>query len=130
MRYIWMPRLVERIQAASGSSTGHSNYSSINHNGVPISNETGEINNPMIELVMPEPSGSSLESLDTQVSPVSDVTEYQNPTSVQNVSGLYPEGESDRWIEMEMQSNIVNGGESLESLWNEENIWFLQQQLM
>ncbi|KAF2325048.1 hypothetical protein GH714_022449 [Hevea brasiliensis] len=57
----------------------------------------------MMEWVMPEPSGNSLESLDTQVSPVSDVTEYQNPTSMQNGLGLYPEDESDRWAEMEMQ---------------------------
>ncbi|KAF2304789.1 hypothetical protein GH714_037982 [Hevea brasiliensis] len=111
MRYIWIPRLVERIQATSGSPTDHSTtYTSCNsHLDIPANSESVQITDPMKEWIMPEPSGTSSESLDTQVSPVSDVTEYQNG------SGLYPEEESGRWVETEMgmQNNSILGGESL-----------------
>lgn len=128
MRHIWIPRLIERIQAASRSPTDQSTtYSSYkdNHNDIPPSSEAVQMNDPMIEWMMPEPSRTSSESLETQVSLVSGVTKYQNQPSTQNGYGLYSEEESSRWVEMETLAE-----ESLESLWNQENVWFLQQQLI
>ncbi|EEF47219.1 transcription factor MYB78 [Ricinus communis] len=124
MRYIWMPRLIERIQASSsGSSTGQPT-TIVNHNDH-IAAAAGETEWRVDPNLIPEPSGTSSDSLD----PVSDLTEYQNQSSEE----YYKENGSGSWAgEVEMESNglILDGGESLESIWNEENIWFLQQQLM
>ncbi|KDP28297.1 hypothetical protein JCGZ_14068 [Jatropha curcas] len=130
MRYIWIPRLIERIRAASESSPAqptvsiNSNYDEI------ISNEVTAGGDWVDPNFMPEQSGTPSDSLETQVSAVSDLTDNQNPSSsMQNGSGLYLEEESGCWGwngEMEQHNN----GLSMESLWNEENIWFLQQQLM
>ncbi|XP_065860272.1 transcription factor MYB78-like [Euphorbia lathyris] len=80
MRYVWMPRLVERIQAAAGSSTS----------------TAGQPTDPNM---VPEPSvTTSSDSFDAQG------FEYENPSNAEV--------------------------ETMENFWSEENIWFLQQQLM
>ncbi|KAH8517192.1 hypothetical protein H0E87_005225 [Populus deltoides] len=99
---------------------------------------------------MPDISVSSTlsDSFDAQVSPWSDLTDYQNPPcgqyysdGMQNRSGLCPENDSGSWgwcqdgVDMQGMEQerygFIGGGDSLDqSLWNEENIWFLQQQLM
>lgn len=88
MRYIWMPRLAERIQAASGSSST---------TGQPATND-------------------SMTSVTTSSDNTSMETQAENP-SMENGSG---------W----MQKVDDDGVLSIENFWNEENIWFLQQQLM
>ncbi|WCJ22362.1 myb domain protein 78 [Euphorbia peplus] len=86
MRYVWMPRLVERIQAAaSGSSMGQPTQTRVNDDHDP--------NNRI-----PDQSvTTSSDSLDTEA------FEYENTEC---------------------------GETMMEDFWNDENIWFLQQQLM
>ncbi|XP_050236194.1 transcription factor MYB78-like [Mercurialis annua] len=112
MRYIWMPRLIERIQA-SGSSTGQPT-SVVNHNDQFPPPTEWQIDPSFIS----EPSGTSSDSVD--------FTEFQNQSSNEG----HEDNGSGSWAgEVGMDGNGY-GGDSLESLWNEENIWFLQQQLM
>lgn len=146
MRYVWIPRLIERIQSESESSMGQptttTTYSSsciTNQMDVPASESEPEWVDPNF---LPELS----DSFDTQVSPASDLTDCQNlpsgycSDSMQNGSGLYPENNCSSWgwqkqgvdmQAMEQQGNSLLGvGDSLEDFWNEENVWIVQQQLM
>ncbi|KAE8722834.1 MYB108 protein [Hibiscus syriacus] len=112
MRYVWIPRLIERIRASSQSTSGQPPT---------ITNITIESGSVQVDpSFLPELSGTSS---DSQVSSVTDLTDCYNPQSVPN----YP-------------NNIRNGSgfentaaeaweSSMETVWNEENIWFLQQQL-
>lgn len=161
MRYVWIPRLVERIRAASDSSavpcqpsTDAINPSCTNHQqdiNVPAAS-TEYLSEWVYPSFNPDVSGTLSDSLDTQVSPVSDLTAecHQGfscnyyPDTAQNGSGFYPgNGASYQgWYDyqqevqdiqaMEQQSNIglAIAGESVEDMWNEENILFLQQHLM
>lgn len=156
MRYVWMPRLIERIQAttdsySAGQPTSYSNYmtngSPSNHADISTSkvyhnNESGSDPN-----FMPEISGASSDSLDAQVSPGSDLTDCYNmhggssyTDNSEKRSGLCTDNVSELWgsskpgmdiqgFEQHNQNGWLGGGDSLENMWNEENIWFLQQQL-
>ncbi|KAK6260370.1 SANT/Myb domain - like 7 [Theobroma cacao] len=153
MRYVWIPRLIERIRATSESPSGQPSSSStttymnsssnITTSQITYANTTGSVQ--VDPSLLPEVSGTSSDSLDTQVSSVSDLTDCYNPRSASNNpnnlqkgSGLYPENLAGTWRRdggidfqaTEEQSNgWLGGGDSMESVWNEENIWFLQQQL-
>lgn len=153
MRYVWIPRLIERIRATSESPSGQPSSSStttymnsssnITTSQITYANTTGSVQ--VDPSLLPEVSGTSSDSLDTQVSSVSDLTDCYNPQSASNNpnnlqkgSGLYPENLAGTWRRdggidfqaTEEQSNgWLGGGDSMESVWNEENIWFLQQQL-
>ncbi|XVF80718.1 hypothetical protein PTKIN_Ptkin15bG0097700 [Pterospermum kingtungense] len=138
MRYVWIPRLMERIHATSQSPSGQLSTSQIG-----LANSTVSVQ--VDPSLLPELSGSSSDSLDTQVSPVSDLTDCYNPQTVSNYannlqkgSGLYPENLAGTWgrddggfqaTEEQSNGNWFGVGDSMESLWNEENICFLQQQL-
>ncbi|CAK7348478.1 unnamed protein product [Dovyalis caffra] len=148
MRYVWIPRLIERIRAESESPMDQpiistpTYYSSQIDIPVAASKSGSDL---MDQNFMPEISGIS-DSLDVHVSPGSDLTVSQNPPcghysdSMQNGSGSYPENDCGSWgwyrHGMDMQGveqeryGLVGGGDSLENLWNEEDIWFLHQQLM
>ncbi|XP_059280831.1 transcription factor MYB78-like [Lycium ferocissimum] len=84
MRYLWMPRLVERIQAAAGATASDQvlHHQTINPNMVPIdhSNNTAAVTNSST-------AASSENSFGTQVSPVSDLTDscYNYPQVSSNV---------------------------------------------
>ncbi|KAJ6400926.1 hypothetical protein OIU84_016365 [Salix udensis] len=95
--------------------------------------------------ILPDISGSCTfsDSLDAQVSSGSDLTHSQDPPSshyMQNGSCSYPENDSVPWgwyeHGVDMQGvdeggyGLIGGGDSMENFWNEENIWFLHQQLM
>lgn len=142
MRYVWIPRLIERIRAATSESSSGQQASITTTNQIGYANSTGSVQvDP--SLLQPELSGTSSDS------PVSDLTDYYNPQTVSNygnnlqrVSGLYPENnlagtwgrvdDCDFQVTEEIQSHdnwFGGGGDSMESVWNEENIWFLQQQL-
>ncbi|XP_034691697.1 transcription factor MYB108-like [Vitis riparia] len=143
MRYVWMPRLVERIKAAGGDSTptapatyGHHMSSQILD--MPRNGEFGlGYSDPGLR---PEFSGGPSEGSETQVSPVSDMTDYYDfsggncSDSQQNGVLSYPEqaDTSSGCLEFEglEQSNgwSLGGGDSLENLLNDEDIWFLKQQ--
>ncbi|XWS76689.1 hypothetical protein CRYUN_Cryun01aG0199200 [Craigia yunnanensis] len=152
MRYVWIPRLIERIRASSESPSGQSStttttymdsISNITTNQITYANTTGSVQED--PSLLPELSGTSSDSLDNQVSSVSDLTDCYNPQSVSNYpnnlhngSGLCPENLADTWgrdnrVEFQATEELSNGwlggGDAMESLWNEENIWFLQQQL-
>lgn len=80
MRYLWMPRLVERIQAAAGASTSTtSDQVTINPNIlVPIGHNNNDTTVTIKPRLMSENSStaaSSENSFGTQVSPVSDLTD-------------------------------------------------------
>ncbi|XVE77514.1 hypothetical protein DITRI_Ditri13aG0069100 [Diplodiscus trichospermus] len=150
MRNVWIPRLIERIRATSESPLGQpstptnymNNISNVTTSQIGYATATGTVD--VDPSLLPELSGTSSESLDTQVSSISDLTECYNqqsfsnyPNNLEKGSGLYPENLSGTWGKdegefetTEEQSNgWLGGGDSLEIVWNEENIWFLQQQL-
>ncbi|XP_039008425.1 transcription factor MYB108-like [Hibiscus syriacus] len=125
MRYVWIPRLIERIRASSQSTTAKPST---------ITGITTESDSVHIDpSLLPELSGASW---DSQVSSVSGLTDCYNPQSVSNYVAAGTWFEDDGVLEFqatEEHSNgwsVGGGGESsMETVWNEENIWFLQQQL-
>ncbi|MBA0560160.1 hypothetical protein Golob_017076 [Gossypium lobatum] len=149
MRYVWIPRLVERIRASSESpssqpstttnATYNDRISNISSSQMSYANASGSVQ--VDPSLLPELSGTSSDSLDTQVSSVSDLTDCYNPQSLSNYLhkglGLEKEGAAtwgrdEEFQETEEHSNgwLVGGGESsMDTVWNEENVWFLQQQL-
>ncbi|KAL5561057.1 hypothetical protein UlMin_030804 [Ulmus minor] len=117
MRYVWIPRLVERIHAASEST------STIR----PDPNHSNSLkNNPSViaPTLTPDLSGASSDSSEIQVSSISDMTECNNP------AGQTRSGSCHYWTD-NGQSNYswFSGGDSLENLWSEEDLRFLRQQL-
>ncbi|KAM7277196.1 hypothetical protein ACFE04_019062 [Oxalis oulophora] len=110
MRHVWMPRLVERIQADSGSSIR------VDPN------------------CMPE---ASSDSNTTYVSPEQPADHNPIIYNTQSGSGMKMEEtgciSSNNWGGYDFQSyekEWLRGGESLDGMmWNDENVWFLQQQL-
>ncbi|OMP11821.1 hypothetical protein COLO4_03671 [Corchorus olitorius] len=149
MRYVWIPRLIERIRASnsSDSSSGQLSSSSattitttttatymdnITSSQINYVNTTGPVQ--VDPSLLPELSGTSS---DSQVSSVSDC--YNNPQSVSNYNQNNLQNGSGscqgNWTNTfqateELESNgWLGSGDSMESVWNEENIWFLQQQL-
>ncbi|XP_044501378.1 MYB-like transcription factor EOBI [Mangifera indica] len=146
MRYVWMPRLLERIQATTHSSTGQPT-SNIADRTTPTNNYPSEITGTHADKytsqvyistesgpepsIMPASSGASWDSADAYVSPpASDV----NMDNSQNWSDFNPDNMSGSWVlskpgldiqGFETQSNIewLGGDESLESLWNDETMW-------
>lgn len=149
MRYVWIPRLVERIRASSESpssqpsTTTKTTYndciSNISSSQMSYANASGSVQ--VDPSLLPELSGTSSDSLDTQVSSVSDLTDCYNPQSLSNYLhkglGLEKEGAATWGRDEEFQATeehgnglLVGGGESsMDTVWNEENVWFLQQQL-
>ncbi|KAE8679583.1 MYB340 protein [Hibiscus syriacus] len=134
MRYVWIPRLIERICASSESHPGQPStttaymdrISNMNSDQITYGNTSGSVQ--VGPSVVPELSGTSSDSQDAQVASVSDLTECYNPRHVssnlisfQIGSGLSSENLGDTWN--------IDGGDSMESVWTEENIWFLRQQL-
>lgn len=96
MRYVWMPRLLERIRAPTPI---HPNSSSIR----------------------PDSSGN--------------MGLTQGSDSAQNgCSRVMGMTNQDQALYLEQGNSIINnlgfgGGDWLEGLWNDDNIWFLPQQL-
>ncbi|XP_059644018.1 transcription factor MYB108-like [Cornus florida] len=106
MRYIWMPRLVERIQAAAATATAAAatggDSSTTTSNTYQLNNSinmtpTGHVGFPpatvggaqVNTIATPENSSTaaSSDSFGNQVSPVSDLTDqyYNNPVPVNNI---------------------------------------------
>lgn len=174
MRYLWMPRLVERIQAAAattttrGSSTTpattNSATNNYNINNVDISS-TGQVVMPhandnignlggiqVINQNFTSESSSTAVSSDSfgrsEISPVSDLTDcYSYPVnhdcdqdylpanqfgfseSLISPSGYYNQGLNFQQMDQNNSWVVADdvGGVS-DNLWNDEDIWFLQQQ--
>ncbi|KAK7363435.1 hypothetical protein VNO77_05578 [Canavalia gladiata] len=189
VRYLWMPRLVERIQAAAAASNavtttttavasatsptnlpnpttvtannnGYNcinNPSNNNHNGK-MGLTDSVMNNDFVgsqSYATPENSStgaSSSDSFGTQISTISDLSDYysvpvssnnNNPNPVDyyqpsqigysdcitSPSGLFPQGLDFQPMEPNTPWNMQSG-DSSENFWNVETMLFLQQQLM
>lgn len=147
MRYLWMPRLVERIRAASGSSPGAMYQNAIvqmagGDQPAELGSEAGR------QLVKPSPetssaAGSSLDSVGMQFSspPFSDCFSecYGGMQGGENKNGYgIPDVQIGGWWSESLPSPGGNVNMGLpdfeqqvawgESLWSMEDIW-LQQQL-
>ncbi|GFZ21642.1 myb domain protein 112 [Actinidia rufa] len=136
MRYLWMPRLVERIHAAAATAA----------TAIP-----NNMNMSSSQVMVPPPENSSTaassDSLGTQISPVSDITDYYNdpvnnncnqdydqvnrinyvPDSLTSPSGYFHHGLD--FQAREQNPQCFGSGDTFDNLWNVEDIWFLQQQL-
>ncbi|KAJ4721952.1 Myb transcription factor [Melia azedarach] len=172
MRYLWMPRLIERIQAAnanSNSATATATNGGFMNSAVAVNNiDVGLAGNAMMPVnniekdfggcsqnittnYTPENSSTaaSSDSFGTQVSPVSDLTEYytipvnNNPnpdyfqpaanqvgfseSSLISPTGYFNPGITD-FQAVEPNNQLMDGGDASDNLWNVDDIWFLQQQ--
>ncbi|XP_043708627.1 MYB-like transcription factor EOBI [Telopea speciosissima] len=94
MRDLWIPRLVERIQAATISASASANFT-INNNltgagGGPVLPTTSNHNLGFVPSFMPDNSstGGSSDSLGTQISTVSDLTTDYYSFTATNTNGF------------------------------------------
>ncbi|EXB55993.1 Myb-related protein 305 [Morus notabilis] len=142
MRYVWIPRLVERIQATRPDSS-HSGQPNTKTNPVSsnicLENDASGVAPWGSDLVGPnsfmsDVSGTSSDTSDAQVSSVSDITDCCNLVggngSVENLSmnGTFQYG-SDIQANGQSDHGWLSGGDSLENWWSEEDLRFFQQQL-
>lgn len=144
MRYVWIPRLMERIRAASESNSDQSTiqYSTTDcpNNNTAVNLTQSQIHvsgsDPIDPYFMPAISGTSSDSSEAQISSISDLTDcynfsggnYPNHDS-QNGSGFIQQGMDIQAFEH--SNGWFGGGDTLDSLWDDENLnlSFLQQQL-
>ncbi|KAL2338913.1 hypothetical protein Fmac_013359 [Flemingia macrophylla] len=180
MRYLWMPRLVERIQAAAAATTAKTaaanttvaataTNNAYTHGNNLINNNNFEVHSHdhkmgltpsdfvgshVTKSYTPENSNtaaSSSDSFGTQVSTISDITDYYGvPFSGNNnnncadyyqpsqvgykdcitsPSGLFPQELDFQSLEPNNPWNMQSG-DSSDNFWNVENMLFLEQQLM
>jgi myb proto-oncogene protein len=150
MRYLWMPRLVERIQAAAAATTTTSTISSTANNNYMVMPPVTAPNHHQVVIGSYTPDNSSVAaSSDSLMSPVSDFNDYYNHNFPANNQDYFQGGYCESFISptgyyngglggldqfaMEHQSDVSNswlvGGDTSDSLWNDENVLFLQQQL-
>ncbi|GKV29504.1 hypothetical protein SLEP1_g38430 [Rubroshorea leprosula] len=169
MRYLWMPRLVERIQAATAASANTpataSTSSSANrtHDHHQLNNNIHEVGSgPMVvpqdfggaqvnPSYTPENSSTaaSSESFGPHVSPVSDLTDYyysipanNNPNpdyyqpgqvgfsdSLISPSSFYNNGSNFQSMEQSSWLDVA-AGDASDNLWNADDLWYLQQQMI
>ncbi|KAF5462371.1 hypothetical protein F2P56_018388 [Juglans regia] len=147
MRYVWMPRLIERIRAMATSKSQYLDGPTNTYRpDLPLNNQTGLIPNqshapmssgPAEPYLRPAISSTSSDSSEAQVS--SDLTDcYDLPCGnyieiSQNESGgLIQQGLDIQTCNDDQHSNGWFGGgvDTLDSLWDdEESMWFLLQQL-
>lgn len=146
MRYLWMPRLVERIRAASAVSGSTQNTPTTLQNLPAGQALTSVCNDFGVLQVEPNtnitPENSSTDSFATTnthvVSPISDLTDYYfhgNHNGFQTApvscseSLLSPSGSFYHGFELPpTEQNVWFGMDPPENTWNMEDIWLLQQQ--
>jgi len=178
MRYLWMPRLVERIQAAAtapvtttvtaaatnnaftyGNNLNNNKFEVLNHKGRMGLTDPSVANNDFVgshvtqSYTTPENSStgaSSSDSFGTQVSTISDLTEYYSvpentnsadyyqPSQISNYSDncitspsgfLFPQGLDLQSMDPNTPWNMQSG-DSSDNFWDVESMLFLEQQLM
>lgn len=118
LRYVWMPRLLERVQS--------------DPNGPDDILPRNAMHNSVLETEGPKQNNSS--SVLSSTSSDSSV-EFQVPSKLAQNDSLEMLGHDDPAQKgSELCSSFNNqvgnnggGGDSLESLWNDESMWFLQQ---
>nr|QSD99703.1 MYB family transcription factor [Melilotus albus]QSD99803.1 MYB family transcription factor [Melilotus albus] len=119
LRHVWMPRLLEQVQPAPKFLDPD------NPNGSNILLHQNTLHSSVSETEYPKPNNSSSASAN---SCDSSSVEFQVPSN----SELLGHDSSKVWSsfnnQLLEQGNIGAGdGDSLESLWNDENMWFMQQ---
>lgn len=124
MRFVWMPRLLERIRATSDCYPTQPIPSSIPQNEL---HPTGVLLHSGAEWVSPNYTLSE-SSTELQVPSNSDHSESSELVGIENGPNLISLN-NEMFEEGNINGGTGGGVESLESLWNEENIWFLRQQL-
>ncbi|XP_021757016.1 transcription factor MYB108-like [Chenopodium quinoa] len=126
MRYLWMPRLVERIQAAAATNGPHTTATATTSGGSGTTTATGGptmgytdnfIHAPVNSNFTPENSGNSSDSYGTQVSDFGDY--YGIPVANQSVNQDYYQG-----------GDQVNYGGDNNSLTSPNNCNYLNNQGM
>lgn len=118
MRYVWMPRLIERIRASSEYHPTRKPQNHLHPNGLLLLHQQQQGSEK--ECVNPNCSSSTSELQVTSNSDLSESSEIAgDPVGNGSVTQMLEQG------------ILVGGGDSvsLENLWNDENIWFLRQQL-
>ncbi|CAK9310194.1 unnamed protein product [Citrullus colocynthis] len=129
MRYVWMPRLLERIQASTDSTTTTVDVIQPPHPPLELTQSSSSRSSWVNPHVAPTTSSSDSisDQVQLQVSPVSDVIENFN---------LVGTSEEDRMVMLmehgcdgEAMNGWIGGGELLENgFWNGEDMWsFLEQ---
>ena len=116
LRFVWIPRLLERIQASSaGTSSGRTSFSN---------NTQTETTNPHVLSWSKPMDGVEAPSLSDSSVQYESMRRGGCSESLENNFGLRQQMDSD------MQAlEPCNGFELGADLWSDENIWFLQQQL-
>nr|AUS89397.1 MYB domain protein 2 [Sesuvium portulacastrum] len=157
MRYLWMPRLVERIQAASAATNAApappssgpdtSGTTTVGPNMAysdQLSHSSDQfVHAPVNSNFTPENSTNSSDSFNTQVSDFTDY--YSLPVNNHNVNQDYLQGDQFNYgadnscgylynhqggfdYNNQAQQWYVSDGDTTDNLWNVEDIYFLQQQ--
>ncbi|PIN18102.1 Transcription factor, Myb superfamily [Handroanthus impetiginosus] len=153
MRYLWMPRLIERIQvAAAAGGGGNAGATSA---VPPSSTSTTNLDMGSAQTALAQPTGvvqtytpensSAAASSDSFGTPVSDLTECYNnyPVNQGNNQDYYPANQLSDYDQtltspagyfsqglefMEQNSQWMDGGVVSDNLWNVDDVLFLQQQ--
>ncbi|XP_022761289.1 transcription factor MYB108-like [Durio zibethinus] len=166
MRYLWMPRLVERIQAAAAATVNSTTTTTTTSASTTANVGTGQmvlthgvISNDFGGVAQVTPSytpensstAASSDSFGTQVSPVSDLTDYYSTIQVNNnpnpdyfqasqvgysdhsSSLISPSGNYYNlgidFQSMDQQNNLwLDGVDASDNFLNAEDVLFLQQQ--
>ncbi|KAM7276491.1 hypothetical protein ACFE04_018357 [Oxalis oulophora] len=128
MRYVWMPRLAERIQASSGQPITNDSGSSLGNypNELPsVSSESVDINNNQVALA----SNSKCKPQQQEGGHY----EYPDSTMQSGSVMMNPAEELGSCIDLQSYDQnawLLGGSDLLDSMWNDENVCFLQQQLL
>lgn len=147
MRYVWIPRLMERIQASTSESDQPTATATATATAFAPPAAAGSYQYWVDPNLVPETSATSSGSTLTEIqdslnipdpsrTELSELEQY-DPTSGQyccstSGSGFYEYSSEIKGGFEQMESCndwSTPGGDLVENLWNEENIWFLQQQL-
>ncbi|XP_045807756.1 transcription factor MYB78-like [Trifolium pratense] len=117
LRHVWMPRLLEQVQPVPQIPDSNN----LNRPNFILNQNT--LNSSVSEIEWPKSNNSSIAS---PISSNSSSVEFQVPSN----SELLNHDGSKLWSNFNNQvSEQGNSGDcdSLENLWNDENMWFLQQ---
>ncbi|KAJ1425627.1 SANT/Myb domain [Sesbania bispinosa] len=120
LRYVWMPRLLERVQPASQSQN-----QLLDPN---LSAAGGVLNGSSDSGTEWAKQNHSSSCISGTCSDSSSSVEFQVPSNSDHIDSseqLGPKG-SDLWPSQMLEQG--NGGDSSESLWNDDSVWFLQLQ--
>ncbi|MBA0767270.1 hypothetical protein Gotri_016177 [Gossypium trilobum] len=142
MRYLWMPRLVERIQAATTTTNTASTSAATTSNA-----SIEQMMLPNLSYYTPDnaSTAASSDSIGTQVSPISDSIDYYNGVSTNyNPNQDYLQANHESLISpigsycnngdgmdfglMELNHHWASDGDGSHNLLNAEDFFFLQHQ--